>query len=578
MKLRRLLLSHLAPFRWAIVGLVVLQAAQTTANLLLPSVNARLIDDGILQNDQAVIWRLGGVMLAISLVQAALAASAMWFGAQAALGFGRDVRRDLFDKVTGLSAQEVAGFGAPSLITRITNDVQQVQLLLVMAATMMLAAPLTMVAGIVLAIREDAGLSWILLVAIPVEVVVLGAIITRMVPAFQLMQGRIDRVNTVLREQITGVRVVRAFTREPVESARFERANEELTAVSMKSARLLAATFPTVTLIVNASSVALLWYGADRVASGQTPVGSLIAYLTYLVQILVAVVLATFMISMIPRAAVAAERIVEVLTTESSVQPPIDPVSELLEPGCLEFRHVGFRYPGADRPVLDDVTFRVAPGETTAIIGSTGAGKSTVLTLASRLVDTTEGAVLVGGVDVRDVAPELLGKHIGYVPQKAYLFGGTVASNLRFGRPDATDDELWAALEVAQADGFVQSMPGGLDSEINQGGTNVSGGQRQRLSIARALVARPNIYLFDDSFSALDLATEARLRSALEPLTRDAAVVVVAQRVSTIEHADQIVVIEAGRVVGAGRHHELLDTCPTYAEIVSSQRGEGVAA
>jgi ATP-binding cassette subfamily B protein len=572
-----LLRTHLAPFKWAILLLIVLQGLQTTANLLLPTINARLIDDGILAGDQDVIWRLGGVMLVISLIQVVFAASAVWFGARAAMGFGRDVRRDLFRRVTHFSAREVGQFGAPSLITRITNDVQQVQLLLVMVATMLLVAPLTMIVGIILAVREDAALSLILLVAIPIEVIVLGSIVARMVPAFQKMQVRIDRVNTVLREQITGVRVVRAFTREPVESARFHSANEELTAVSMRAARLMAATFPTVTLIVNTSSVALLWFGADRVASGETQLGSLIAYLTYLLQIMIAVVMATFMISMIPRAAVASERIVEVLDTETTVVPPAHPVTEFSDPGTIEFRGVEFRYPGAQHPVLDDISFRVGAGETTAIIGSTGSGKSTVLTLAARLADATAGEVDVGGVDVRRLAPERLWGSIGYVPQRAYLFAGTVASNLRFGRPDATDDELWDALEVAQAAGFVQSMSAGLESTINQGGTNVSGGQRQRLSIARALVAKPDIYLFDDSFSALDLATEARLRAALEPLTRRAAVLVVAQRVSTIEFADQILVLEDGALVGKGRHDDLLTTCPTYAEIVDSQRREDAA-
>jgi ATP-binding cassette subfamily B multidrug efflux pump len=400
----------------------------------------------------------------------------------------------------------------------------------------------------------------------------------RMVPAFQAMQSRIDRVNAVLREQITGVRVVRAFTREPEESRRFAGANAELTDVSMRAARLMAATFPTVTLIVNLSSVGVLWIGAGRVATGTTDIGSLVAFLTYLLQILLAVVMATFMLSMIPRAAVAAERIVAVLDTESSVHPPAEPVHEMPEPGTVEFDHASFRYPGAEHPVLDDISFRVAPGETTAIIGSTGAGKTTLLTLAARLADATEGTVRVGGVDVRELDPELLWTSIGYVPQRAYLFSGTVASNLRFGRPDATDEELWQALEIAQAAGFVQAMSSGLDSPINQGGTNVSGGQRQRLSIARALVARPSIFLFDDSFSALDLATDARLRAALAPMTRQAAVLIVAQRVSTIQHADQILVLEDGEMVGRGRHDELVRTCATYAEIVSSQLGEETAA
>jgi len=578
MSLWRLMRTHMAPFRGWLVALVVLQGLQTTGNLLLPAITAPLIDDGILAGDQGTIYRLGAVMLGISLLQVVFAAGAMWFGSGTAMGFGRDVREALFRRITELSAREVGHFGAPSLTTRVTNDVQQVQLLLAMVATMLLAAPLTMVVGVILAVREDAGLARLLLVAIPVQVLLLGSIVFRMAPAFQKMQARIDRVNTVLREQITGVRVVRAFTREPEESARFESANDELTEVSMRAARLMAATFPTATLVVNLSGVALLWIGADRVVSGDAELGSLVAFLTYLIQILFAVVMATFMLSMIPRAAVAAERIVEVLDTEPSVRPPARPVTEQPEPGTLELRDVGFRYPGAEHPVLDGISFRVERGETTAIIGSTGAGKSTVLLLAARLADATSGTVLVGGVDVRDLAPERLWGSIGYVPQKPYLFGGTVASNLRFGRPDATDDELWDALEVAQAAGFVQSMPEGLQSTIAQGGTNVSGGQRQRLSIARALVTQPDIYLFDDSFSALDIATEARLRAALEPRTRSAAVVVVAQRVSSIETVDQILVLEDGELVGVGRHGELLTSCPTYAEIVASQLGEEAAA
>lgn len=572
MSLWHLLRNHLTPFRWALLALVVLQGLQSTANLLLPTLNARLIDEGIIAGDQGRIWSVGAMMLGVSALQIAFAAAAMWFGTGAAMGFGRDVRGSLFRRITELSAREVGELGAPSLITRITNDVQQVQLLLVMAATMMLAAPLTMVVGVVLAVREDPGLSTLLLVALPIEVLILGTVVARMVPAFQQMQERIDRVNTVLREQVTGVRVVRAFTREPEESARFGAANDELTAVSMRAARLMAATFPTATLIVNVTSVALLWIGADRIASGETQVGSLVAFLTYLVQILFAVVLATFMLSMIPRASVSARRIVEVLETEPSVRAPVRPVQDLPEPGAVEFRDVGFRRPGAEHGVLEGISFRVPPGETTAIIGSTGSGKSTVLTLAARLADATAGTVLVGGVDVRQLAPERLWGAVGYVPQRPYLFSGTVASNLRFGRPDATDDELWDALEVAQAAGFVQAMPDGLHSEIDQGGTNVSGGQRQRLSIARALVTRPDVFLFDDSFSALDLATEARLRAALEPRTRSAGVLLVAQRVSSIEHVEQILVLEDGRVAGLGRHDDLMATCPTYAEIVDSQR------
>ena len=573
MSLRRLLKSHLAPHRRAIVLVLILQAGQTTTGLLLPGLNATLIDDGVLLGDQSVIWRMGGIMLLVSFIQVALLTVAVWYGSEVAMAFGRDIRRDVFDRITRYSTREIGRFGTPSLITRITNDTHQIQTLTALVTIMMITAPLTMIAGTVLAIREDAGLSVLLLVVVPLEILVAGSIIVAMNPAFQQMQERIDRINTVLREQITGVRVVRAFTREPTESARFADANHRLTESSLRAARLMAAVFPAVTLLVNLSSVALLWIGADRIEDGSTQIGSLVAYLTYLLQILLAVTMAAFMVSMIPRAAVAAERIVEVLDTESSVSPPTDPVRDFTRPGTVEFQEVGFRYPGADHPVLEGVSFTAVPGETTAIIGSTGAGKTTLLTLAARLADASSGLVSVGGVDVRQLNPDLLWGAIGYVPQRAYLFSGTVASNLRYGRPEATDAELWDALEIAQAAGFVQSMPDGLKSRIAQGGTNVSGGQRQRLSIARALVAQPAVYLFDDSFSALDLATEARLRQALEPRTRDAAVLVVAQRISTIETAEQIIVLEGGIVVGQGRHDELVDTCPTYAEIVSSQRG-----
>ena len=573
MSLRRLLKSHLAPHRRAIVLVLILQAGQTTTGLLLPGLNATLIDDGVLLGDQSVIWRMGGIMLLVSFIQVVLLTVAVWYGSEVAMAFGRDIRRDVFDRVTRYSTREIGRFGTPSLITRITNDTHQIQTLTALVTIMMITAPLTMIAGTVLAIREDAGLSVLLFVVVPLEIVVAGSIIVAMNPAFQQMQERIDRINAVLREQITGVRVVRAFTREPTESARFAEANHRLTESSLRAARLMAAVFPAVTLLVNLSSVALLWIGADRIEAGSTQIGSLVAYLTYLLQILLAVTMAAFMVSMIPRAAVAAERIVEVLDTESSVSPPIDPVQDFTRPGAVEFQEVGFRYPGAEHPVLEGVSFTAVPGETTAVIGSTGAGKTTLLTLAARLADASSGQVSVGGVDVRQLDQTLLWGTIGYVPQRAYLFSGTVASNLRYGRPEATDAELWEALEIAQAAGFVQSMPDGLKSRIAQGGTNVSGGQRQRLSIARALIAQPAVYLFDDSFSALDLATEARLRQALEPRTRDAAVLVVAQRISTIETADQIIVLEGGIVVGQGRHEELVGTCPTYAEIVSSQRG-----
>ncbi|MFP5488115.1 MAG: ABC transporter ATP-binding protein, partial [Acidimicrobiia bacterium] len=569
--LRDLLVSHLGPYRRQLALVIALQTVQTVAMLMLPAINADLIDQGVLAGDDGVIWTKGGEMMVFVVVQIVFAAAAVWFGARVAMGFSRDVRRDLFHQVTGFSAREVTQFGAPSLITRITNDVQQVQMLVVLAATMMLAAPIMMVVGVVMAMREDVGLSVVIAVAVPLIVVALGVLISRMVPAFQLMQGRIDRLNGVLREQITGIRVVRAFVREPQEARRFAAANADVTEVALRTGRIMAAMFPIVVVTTNLANVAVLWIGADRVQSGELGIGSLVAYLTYLILILMSVVMLTFMISMIPRAAVAAERIVEVLGAESSVRPPSDPVTEAPERGTIELRGVGFTYPGAEQPVLTDISFRVEPGTTTAVIGSTGAGKSTLVNLVPRLFDATAGAVLVNGVDVRRLDPELLWGRVGYVPQRAFLFSGTVASNLRFGRPDATEDELWRALEIAQASDFVQAMPDGLDSRIEQGGGNVSGGQRQRLAIARALVVQPDLYVFDDSFSALDLATDARLRAALAPHTSEAAVLIVAQRVSTIRDADQILVLERGRIVGRGTHGELVTTCPTYAEIVASQ-------
>ena len=574
MNLSALLRSHLAPYRKLLAAVVGLQAVQAFATMILPTLNADIIDKGVLRGNDGYIIRTGAVMIGFTLVQMVFAVAATWCGARAAMSFGRDVRRDLFNRVLGYSAEEVGLFGAPSLITRITNDVQQVQIMVVSACTMMVAAPLTMVIGTIMALREDVGLSVVLLVSIPGTVVIMGNIVRKMVPAFQAMQERIDVVNRVLREQITGIRVVRAFVREPEEAARFTAANDQLTEASLRSGRLMAAMFPVVTFVINASSIGVIWVGGDRIADGSLGLGSLIAYLTYLIQILMAVVMATFMASMIPRAAVAADRIQEVLETASSVTTPAVPVTELSRAGSLEFRDVAFRYPGAEQPVLHDISFQVRPGETTAVIGSTGAGKSTLVDLVPRLVDVTQGSVLVGGIDVRDLDLDVLWSKIGYVPQKPYLFSGTVASNLRYGRPEATEDELWQALEVAQAADFVRAMPGGLDGRIAQGGSNVSGGQRQRLCIARALVVRPDIYLFDDSFSALDLATDARLRAALEPQTRGAAVLIVAQRVSTITGADQIVVLEDGRIVGCGRHGELLASCPTYSEIVDSQMGQ----
>jgi ATP-binding cassette, subfamily B, multidrug efflux pump len=578
MKLWQLLKSHLGPYRRVLTIVVVLQAIQTFAALTLPTINALLIDNGVLQGDNDYILTMGGVMLFFTIVQIVFASAAVWYASQAAMGFGRDVRRDLFHSVTGYSAREVGQFGAPSLITRTTNDVQQIQMLVVMAVTMMITAPLNLVIGIFFAVREDLGLSVIIVFAIPAAVLSLGSIVYRMVPSFQAMQMRIDRVNLVLREQISGMRVVRAFVREPQETARFAQANDELTQTALRAGRLMAATFPTVMLIINISSVSVIWIGGNRIGAGEMEIGAMVAYLTYLIQILFAVVMVTFMVSMIPRAAVAAERVVEVLDTPSTVRQPDNPVTEVTERGTLEFRGVGFAYPGAERPVLSNLSFRVEAGTTTAIIGSTGAGKTTLVNLVSRLADVTEGSVLVDGVDVRELDLDLLWSKVGYVPQKPFLFSGTVASNLRYGRPDAGDGELWEALEVAQASGFVQAMPDGIESPITQGGSNVSGGQRQRLCIARALVVKPEIYVFDDSFSALDLATDARLRGALKPHIADSAVLVVAQRVSTIVDADQILVLEDGEIIGRGTHDELLVSCPTYAEIVESQIGQGAVA
>jgi len=573
-----LLRTHLRPYTRPMLLVVLLQLIGTIASLYLPSLNADIIDKGIAKGDTGYILTTGGWMLTVTLLQVVCSIAAVYFGARTAMSFGRDVRRAVFHRVGEFSSREVAKFGAPSLITRNTNDVQQVQMLVVMTFTLLVAAPIMMVGGVIMALRQDVGLSWLMLVSVPALMIAVGLIVRKMVPGFRQMQTRIDSVNRVLREQISGIRVVRAFVREPYETKRFDVANADLTNAALRVGRLMALIFPTVMLILNASSVAVLWFGASRIDAGQMQIGALTAFLTYLMQILMSVMMATFMLVMLPRAAVCAERIQEVLGTHSSVAPPAAPVTECQTRAELELHDVTFQYPGAAAPVLRNISFRAGPGTTTAIIGSTGAGKTTLISLVPRLFDVTGGSVSVDGVDVRELEPDLLWERIGLVPQRPYLFTGTIASNLRYGRPDATDEELWEALEIAQARDFVEEMPEGLEAPIAQGGTNVSGGQRQRLAIARALVRRPEIYLFDDSFSALDLGTDARLRAALRPVTADAVVVIVAQRVSTIMNADQIIVLDDGAVVGIGRHEELLDTCPTYAEIVESQLTVGAAA
>ena len=574
----QLLRVHLRPYRTTIALVVLFQFLQTLATLYLPTLNADIIDNGVIKGDTGYIMRVGSGMLAITLLQVAAQITAVYFGARTAMAVGRDVRAGIFAKVQDFSTREVGQFGAPSLITRTTNDVQQVQMLVLLTFTLMVSAPIMCVGGIVLALNQDVPLSSLILVIVPLLVIVVSLIIRKMRPLFRSMQVRIDKVNRVMREQITGIRVIRAFVRDDRESARFAGANEELTDVSVRIGRLMALMFPTVMLIVNLSSVAVLWFGGHRIDSGAMQVGALTAFLSYLMQILMSIMMATFMFIMIPRAEVCAERIEEVLGTASSVRNPADPVRTLSRHGFLELRDVDFHYPGAESPVLCDVNLTARPREVTAVIGSTGSGKTTLINLVPRLFDATGGQVLVDGVDVRELEPDLLSRTVGLVPQKPYLFSGTVATNLRYGNPDASDEDLWRALDVAQARDFVERMEGGLDAPIAQGGTNVSGGQRQRLAIARVLVHRPEIYLFDDSFSALDYATDAALRAALTRHIADATVVIVAQRVSTIRDADRIIVLDDGLVVGTGTHAELMDTNPTYREIVLSQLTEQEAA
>ncbi|MFI1204652.1 ABC transporter ATP-binding protein [Streptomyces sp. NPDC020883] len=576
--LLRLARAHLLPYRRSISLVVLLQLIQTLATLYLPTLNADIIDNGVVKGDTGYIFGVGAFMIAVTVLQIACAIGAVYFGARTAMALGRDVRAAVFDRVQSFSAREMGGFGAPSLITRTTNDVQQVQMLVLMTFTMMVSAPIMCVGGIVMALNQDVPLSALLLVIVPVLGILVSLIVRRLRPLFRGVQERIDTVNRVLREQIGGIRVIRAFVRDDHERERFARANTDLYDVSMRAGRLMSTMFPLVMLIVNLSSVAVVWFGALRIDAQKMEIGALTAFLSYLMYILMSIMMATFMVMMLPRAEVCAERIQEVLATESSVTPPAEPVTTLRRHGELELRDVEFRFPGAEQPVLRDISLIARPGETTAVIGSTGAGKSTLLGLVPRLFDATGGTVLVDGEDVRTLAPETLASVVGLVPQKPYLFSGTVATNLRYGNPDATDEELWHALETAQARDFVERMEGGLDAPVAQGGTNVSGGQRQRLAIARALVRKPEIYLFDDSFSALDYATDAALRAALARETDRATVVIVAQRVATIRGADRIVVLDEGRIVGTGTHGELMAGNETYREIVLSQLTEQEAA
>ena len=570
-RLVRLINRYVRPY-WGLLAIViVLQIIATAMTLYLPTLNARIIDEGVVTGDTGFIWRTGGIMLLLSAVQGGAQIGAVWAGANAAMQFGRDVRAAIFDKALSFSTKEMNKFGAPSLITRNTNDVQQVQMLVLMTCVMLISAPITMVGGVFMALREDIGLSWIILAAVIVLGAGIGVLVTKMGPLFQVMQKKVDTLNRVLREQITGIRVVRAFVREPHEAKRFDDANADLVDTATTVGRLMAFLFPFVTFVMNLSTVGVMWFGAQRIDTGDLQVGQLTAFIAYLMQILISVMMTTMLLMIAPRAAVSADRIMEVLDTESSVAPPEHPRPSPEARGVVEFDRVSFSYPGAEAPVLKDLTFKLTPGRTTAIIGSTGSGKTTLVNLIPRLFDATGGSVKIDGVDVREYNPDDLWARVGLVPQKPYLFTGTVASNLRYGKPDATEAEIWHALEVAQAADFVKEKDGQLESPISQGGTNVSGGQRQRLAIARALVKEPSIYVFDDSFSALDVATDARLRAALDPETADASVLVIAQRISTITGADEILVLEDGEIVGRGTHEQLVADNATYQEIVASQ-------
>ena len=573
-----LLRTHLRPYRIPLAGVLVLQLVQVMASLYLPNLNANIIDTGVARGDTGYIWRTGGLMLGVSVLQGICTVAATWLAARSALGMGRDLRALIFRRVGDFSEREVSVFGAGSLITRSTNDVQQVQMLVLMSCTMLVTAPLLAVGGVVMAVGRAPSLSWLIAVAVPVLLLVVGVTVRRMVPLFRSYQERLDSINRVLREQLTGIRVVRAFVREEAETERFETANRDISRVGERVGRLFVFLFPAAMLVLDVTMVGVIWFGGHQVGAGDVEVGTLVAFMTYLMQILMGIVMASFMIMMIPRAAVCAERISEVLATDPSLAVDADPVSDFPRPGEVEMRHVRMTYPGAEEPALDGISFTARPGQTVAVVGSTGSGKTTLINLIPRLLEVSGGAVLVGGVDVRRAEPEALWSQLGLVPQKPFLFAGTVASNLRLGREEATDAELWQALELAQARDFVTEMDGGLEAPIAQGGTNVSGGQRQRLAIARALVRRPAVLIFDDSFSALDVATDARLRAALAPATAGVTRIVVAQRVSTITEADLILVLDEGRLAARGTHEELLATSRTYREIVTSQLGSEAAA
>ena len=572
-----LLRQYVRPYRWLLAVVAALQVVSTLASLYLPTVNAAIIDDGVAKGDTGTIVELGGVMLAVSALQVLCAVGAVYFGSRAGMGFGRDLRSAIFHHVTGFSAEETARFGAASLLTRTTNDVQHIQLLVQLTCTMLITAPIMCVGGIFMAVHQDAGLSWLLLVSVPVLALANWWIVSRLLPIFRSMQRLIDNINRVMREQLSGIRVIRAFAREPFERRRFAQANQSLADTALEAGRWQALMLPVTTLVINISSVALIWFGGLRIDAGHMQVGSLIAFLSYFMQILMAVLLATFLSILLPRASVCADRITEVLSTTTAITSPEDPVHPDDVKGVIRLEAATFNYPGADRPVLQDVSLTARPGTTTAVVGSTGSGKSTLVTLICRLYDVTAGSVRIDDVDVRDYDTEQLWSAIGLVPQRGYLFSGTVADNLRYGKADATDDEMWDALRVASADGFVRAHADGLGMPVSQGGINFSGGQRQRLAIARAVIRRPAIYLFDDAFSALDVHTDARVRSALSEVSADSTVVIVAQRISTVAAADQIIVIDDGKVAGTGTHESLLADCPTYAEFADSQTiGAGV--